>query len=117
MNVKDKIILQKISSYIKEALTYTQGMSMNDFEADSKTINATAFVLGQIGELAKLISDETQKTSPQIQWRGIRGLRNRIVHDYENLNMIMFWDVICGDLPQLDQQIQELLRERLISQD
>jgi uncharacterized protein with HEPN domain len=64
--------------YISEALSYTSGVTFDIFAQDSKTINATAFVLGQIGELAKLVSDEMQGFTPQIHWRGIRGLRNRI---------------------------------------
>jgi len=83
------MILQKIAGYVREALSYTQGMSFDDFSQDSKTINATAFVLGQIGELAKQVSEELQTANPQIEWRGMRGLRNRIVHDYENLDMNM----------------------------
>jgi uncharacterized protein with HEPN domain len=112
MNAKDKIVLLKIVGYIKEALLYTGGKSFNDFSADSKTVNATAFVLGQIGELVKLISDETQKANPEIQWRGIRGLRNRIVHDYESIDMTMFWEVIRDDLPELERQMQELLKQK-----
>ena len=112
MNAKDKIVLQKIVVYVTEALSYTGGMSFDDFAADSKTVNATAFVLGQIGELAKLVGDETQKANPQIQWRGIRGLRNRIVHDYENLDMTMFWEVVRDDLPELERQMQELLSQK-----
>ncbi len=105
MNAKDKIVLQKIIGYVTEALSYTKGMNFDEFAADSKTVNATAFVLGQIGELAKLVSEETQKANPQVQCRGIRGLRNRIVHDYENLDMTMFWEVIRDDLPELEQQM------------
>ena len=112
MNAKDKIVLQKIIGYVTEALSYTKGMSFDDFATDSKTVNATAFVLGQIGELAKLVSEETQKANPQIQWRGIRGLRNRIVHDYENLDMTMFWEVVRDDLPELERQMQELLSQK-----
>ncbi len=112
MNAKDKIVLQKIVVYVTEAQSYTKGMSFDDFAADSKTVNATAFVLGQIGELAKLVSDETQNANPQIQWRGIRGLRNRIVHDYENLDMTMFWEVVRDDLPELERQMQELLSQK-----
>ena len=109
MNAKDRMILQKIAGYISEALSYTHGMSFNDFSGDTKTVNATAFVLGQIGELAKHISKETQAAKPHIQWRGIRGLRNRIVHDYENIDMNMFWDVIQDDLPELETQMKKLL--------
>jgi uncharacterized protein with HEPN domain len=97
-----------MAGYIRDALSYVQGMDINAFSQDSKTINATAFVLGQIGELAKLVSEEMQNATPQIHWRGIRGLRNRIIHDYENLDMNMFWEVVRDDLPELERKLQEV---------
>ena len=66
-------------------------------------------MLGQIGELAKLVSDGTQAAAPQIHWKGIRGLRNRIVHDYENVDLAMLWSVITSDLPELLSKIEEIL--------
>ena len=51
MSDRDKAILQKIVGYVCEALSYTRGMNFLNFTQDRKTISATAFVLGQIGEL------------------------------------------------------------------
>ena len=109
MNAKDRIVLRKIAGYVDEALSYTRELDFIGFSQDSKTVNATAFVLGQIGELSKQISQETKEASPHIEWRGIRGLRNRIIHEYENLDMDRFWDVVRDDLPELERQIQALL--------
>ena len=72
-------------------------------------MSATAFVLGQIGELAKEISSEVTTAYPEIPWKGMRGMRNRIVHDYENVDLAMLWDVIANDLPELLTQIGTLL--------
>ena len=110
MNIRDRSILSKITEYVSEVLSYTQHMGLTVFSMDRKTINATAFVLGQIGELTKQISEETRNANPHIHWRGIQGLRNRIIHDYENLDMKMLWEVISDDLPELKKQIHELLR-------
>jgi len=110
MSDRDRLILLKIAGYINETLSYTKGLDFAAFSQDRKTINATAFVLGQIGELAKQISEEFQNATAHIYWRGIRGLRNRIVHDYENLDMNRLWEVIRDDLPILETQIQNLLK-------
>ena len=111
MNAKDRIILFKIAGYIVEVASYTRGMDFAGFSADTKTINATAFVLGQIGELANKVSEEIRIANPQINWKGMRGLRNRIVHDYENLDMKMIWSVISDDLPELGTQMRDLLEK------
>jgi len=109
MSDRDGIILRKMIKYTEEALSYTRGLDFAGFSQNSIVVNATAFVLGQLGELTKQVSQETQDANPHIYWSGIRGLRNRIVHDYENLDMNRFWDVVCDDLPELDTLLKKML--------
>ena len=109
MNDRDKLILGKVIMYIGEVLSYVEDLDFTSFSTDRKTINATAFVLGQIGELASQVSEETRNANPQIMWRGMRGLRNRIVHDYENIEMKRLWEVVFDELPELKKQIKLLV--------
>lgn len=109
MTGKDKIILQKITKYIHSALSYVEGMAYDEFMQDEKTMSATAFVLGQIGELAKELGLDAQEAHPGIPWKAIRGMRNKIVHDYENLDFIILWETITVDLPELLAQIGSLM--------
>ncbi|MCG9969685.1 DUF86 domain-containing protein [Pelotomaculum terephthalicicum JT] len=74
MNDKDRIILQKISGYAKEAGDYVQGMTFDAFMQDRKTMSATAFCISQIGELAKEVSEGAQAVNPEIPWRSIKGI-------------------------------------------
>lgn len=87
MTDKDRIILQKIAGYAREAGGYIQDMTFDAFMRDRKTIAASAFCISQIGELAKDVSESVQFAHPQIPWRSIKGMRNRIVHDYENVDL------------------------------
>lgn len=89
--MKDKIILEKILKYIIELEGFIEGYNYSMFEADRKTINACVFNLSQIGELVTKLSDETTKKYSHIEWRGLKGLRNRIVHDYDGINLKMVW--------------------------
>jgi len=84
MREKDRILLRKIATHSQEILSYITDMNFETFLADKKTVNASAFLIGQIGELASQISDETQNSYSDIPWRNIKGMRNRIIHDYEN---------------------------------
>ena len=52
------------------------------------------------------------KTHSEIPWRAMYGLRNRIVHDYEGINLMLVWDVISEDLPELREQLLNL-KEKL----
>lgn len=60
MTAKDRIILQKIRTYIADVAQYVDGFSFEVFMADKKTLSACAFSVSQIGELAKEISGDTQ---------------------------------------------------------
>ena len=78
--------------------------------ADKKTISACAFTVSQIGELAKDISAATQEGYSNIPWKSIRGMRNKIVHDYENIDLAVLWGTITKSLPELVNQIGGILR-------
>lgn len=91
MTGKDRSILQKISVYINEVAYYVEGFSFENFMTDRKTLAACAFSVSQIGELAKEISEDTQKKHNYIPWKSIRGMRNKIVHDYENIDLVVLW--------------------------
>jgi len=109
MTSKDRIILQKISGYIDDVVQYIHGLSFEQFMTDKKTISACAFSVSQIGELAKDISLSTQEEYSCIPWKSIRGMRNKIVHDYENIDFAVLWGTITKSLPELLKQIDEIL--------
>lgn len=87
MSGNDKIVVAKILKHIGDIESYHAGMGFDDFSDDSKTINASAMLLGQIGELAKKLSDNFTESTPHIPWRNVRGMRNRLIHDYENIDL------------------------------
>ena len=93
MNEKDKIIFTKILNYIIETKLFIKGFDYDSFVEDRKTINACIFDLSQIGELVTKIDNAVLKKYPKIEWRGIKGLRNRIVHDYDGVNLKMVWRI------------------------
>jgi len=109
MTSKDRIILQKISGYIDDVAQYVHGLPFEHFTTDKKTISACAFTVSQIGELAKDISLSTQEEYSYIPWKSIRGMRNKIVHDYENVDFAVLWGTITKSLPELLNQINEIL--------
>ncbi len=109
MKSKDKIILTKVLKYIEEIEEFITGYSHEQFNEDRKTVNACVFNLSQIGELVGKISEETVKENPNIEWRGLKALRNRIVHDYEGVNLNMVWGFLDTELEELENQIQDIV--------
>lgn len=109
MKGKDKLILTKILKYIGEIKLFIEGYSYEKFKNDRKTINACVFNLSQIGELAGKVSEELQKEYSNIEWRGIKALRNRIVHDYEGVNLNMVWEFLTDELSDLEEQLNKII--------
>ena len=54
------------------------------------------------------IDKEFEESNPSIPWRVMYGLRNKIVHDYEGVNLVLIWDIVKEDLPELNIQLVEL---------
>lgn len=109
MKSKDRIIIQKMISYIEDVQTFIVGLNAKEFLDDKKTITACAFTVSQIGELVKEISDDTIKKYEYIPWNSIKGMRNRIVHDYENVDLSVLWATINQSLPDLKDKLKEII--------
>lgn len=109
MKDKEYVSLIKMIEYIDKALKYTEGYDFEKFCKDDKTIDATIFSISQIGELVKNISKETMKKYSLIEWNMIKGLRNRIVHDYEGINLKSIWYILKNDIVELKNNIQEII--------
>lgn len=111
MDNRDIKVLEKILKHITATLDYCKDcQSVNDFEASSMRVEACVFNLMQIGELAKTeLSEDAKATINNIPWKQLYGMRNRIVHGYEGVEMNIVWDTIAYDLPVLKEEIEKSL--------
>lgn len=96
--------------HIENVLKYTSSYNeLAEFESDSMCVEATVFNLMQIGELAKSsLSDKLKNEVKSIPWNQIYGLRNRIVHGYDGVNLTIVWDVVKSDLIQSRDELEGL---------
>lgn len=106
--MKHEIIVQKLIAHIRKILGYCDGVSYAQFSSDSKLVEACVFNLSQMGELSNRIDATFAQAHPEIPWRQIYGLRNRLVHDYEGVNLTLIWEIIHDDLPPLLKQLNNL---------
>jgi uncharacterized protein with HEPN domain len=75
-----QLLLEDIVDCANKILAYTEGLSFEQFVADSKTVDAVIRNFEVIGEAANRLPEEMKDQFPQIDWHRIRGFRNRIVH-------------------------------------
>ena len=69
------------------------------------------FNLSQLGDIANKADEEFLNAHKEIPWRQVYGLRNKIVHDYEGVNLKLVWEIISDDLPELKETLEGFLRE------
>lgn len=81
------------------------------FYADSRTVDAVVRNLEIIGEASRGIPDDKKLLKPEIDWAPIRGMRNRIVHEYFGLSLSVIWTIVQTDLPVLAQQLSSWSNE------
>ena len=76
------LLLLDMKEAAEKILKYTKGLSFEDFLADDNTIDAVVRNFEIIGEASLRIDEDFRFEHPQIEWKKLRGFRNRIVHDY-----------------------------------
>ena len=111
MKNKEYMSLKKMIEYINKAIKYTEGCSFETFSRNEEKVDATVFAISQIGELVKNITKETMERYNNIEWIIIKNLRNKIVHDYEGINLNLIWDIITDDIIQLKMDLEKILKE------
>lgn len=95
--------------YSKKLMDYCSGYTYETFTADTKLVEACVFNLSQLGELCRNVDDDFAQAHSQIPWREMYGLRNRIVHDYEGVNLRLVWEIISEDIPELRTTLEKLI--------
>ena len=110
MHLDDKTRLHHMMDAAQTALEFAEGESRQSLEDDQKLLFALVRAVEIIGEAASRISEELQADHPQIPWHAIRGMRNRLVHGYFDVDADQVWTTITDDLPELILQLEELLQ-------
>lgn len=108
MKKHEKIILEKIKTYAEQAIQFKENMTFEEFSNHPKTISACVFNLSQIGEMVTRFDAEFLEENSHIPWHKMRGMRNKIIHDYEGIQLNIVWDVLVDFLPELIESINEL---------
>ena len=104
----DRLYLIHILESIERVEEYTSE-GLEQFLSDKKTQDAVLRNLRILAESTQRISPELKDAHPEIDWRGVSGFRNVLVHDYLGVNLITVWGIIEGPLKELKKKISEVL--------
>ena len=101
----DNYFLEKIKNNINRINSVMNGVSYDDFVSNLDKQDIAMFNLIQISENAKQISEEYKKKHINVPWMDIYGLRNRIVHDYGNVELDIIYQTLNDDIPDLLEEL------------
>ena len=107
--MRNNIIIQKILRLSNTILSYCEGENKDSFMNNSMLVEACVFNLSQMGELVKHLEDDFKQKYSFVKWHQIYGLRNRIVHDYEGVNLDLVWQIIEEGIPELKDNMERIL--------
>lgn len=99
--------LAKILTDLEFIVKHMAGISIEDLEENEILLDSMMFRLIQVQENAKKLTEEYQKAHKEIPWTDISGLRNRIVHDYGNVDLAVVYYTLTEDIPWLIEQFKK----------
>ena len=95
-----------IVSAIADIRVDTAGLDLMAFSAKPVVVRSVLYSIAVIGEAAKNISPAFKAAHPDIPWRAIAGIRDRIVHEYFRTNTRRIWDVVVDDIDALEDALR-----------
>lgn len=106
----NRVYLIHICECIERIERYTEG-GKDFFFSDDKTQDAVLRNLHTLSESTQRLSPALKASHPEVDWRGIAGFRNILVHDYLGINLVRVWEVVERYLPDLKVKIFGIMQE------
>lgn len=107
-NVKtDNYYIQKIRKDLSFIVDHMRNVDIEELNADEVLLDSMLFRMIQLSENAKKLSDEYKLLHEEVPWSAMYGLRNRIVHDYGNVDLKVVYETLKNDIPELLELLVE----------
>ena len=106
------LLLEDMRESALKIKKYTEGLDFDSFLADEKTVDAVIRNFEIIGEAANRIDPNYRTNHSEVQWKRIRGFRNRIIHDYFGIDYQIVWSIVEDDLDELIDHLDILISDQ-----
>jgi uncharacterized protein with HEPN domain len=106
----DRERLADVLAAIERIRLYVQG-DRTRFDTDEVLQNAVLHWIEIIGEAARGVSDKVRATHPEVPWRVMTDMRNRVTHGYFDIDLDVVWNTVTRDLPKLQESVTRILSE------
>lgn len=111
---KDNLLyIEHILESIKDILSFNNELDQKGFLENKMIQDATIRNLEIIGEATKGLSEDFKLKYPEIEWRKMAGMRDKLIHDYIGVDLWAVWEVVDKILPNLKDRIANILEQDL----
>ena len=105
---KPTVIIEDILKCIQHIQSYTANLSFEQFSTHYMTVEACLYNIQVIGEAATRLPENIKDDNPQTPWPLIKGMRNRLIHEYFGTDLSLVWNVIKNELPTLKAELEKI---------
>lgn len=101
--------LADIRDNLVEAHAFVEGMTFASFSSDKRTWYAVVRALEIVGEATKRLPPELKDRYPDLPWRDMAGMRDKLIHDYFGVDLQVVWETAMEEAPALEAEIRSIL--------
>jgi len=106
----DSVYLRHVLDAICRIEEYTRGITHENFLRSHLRQDAVIRQIEVIGEAVKKLSPELKGRHPEIPWKDVAGMRDKLIHDYFGVDLDAVWDTVKKDIPPLKDEIREVIK-------
>lgn len=106
---RDGAYLLDILESARAAVEYMRGKTWKEFSEDHLLQDAVVRRLEIIGEASGRVSEETQMELAHLPWQAMKGTRNKIIHEYDSIDLEIIWKIVQKDLPSLINDLEKII--------
>lgn len=108
-NIKDnQYYLDRIKTDLEFVIAHTQGKTKEEIEADELLIDSIMFRIIQIAENNSRLTDQFKVEHSEVPWIAIKGMRNKIVHDYGYVDLTIVYDTVIHGIPDMYEKLKSI---------
>jgi|SRR3989338_394686 len=110
---RDKDFLGDIKEAMELIASYTKGLTYKKFLIDRKTQDAVVRNLEVIGEATNNITADFKASHPEVPWKALAGLRDKLIHFYFGIDYKIVWSIAKKELPKLCKKVKNILKQEV----
>ncbi|MEM1672249.1 MAG: DUF86 domain-containing protein [Archaeoglobaceae archaeon] len=103
--------VEDIVEAMKDAMSFVEGMDYEDFAKDKRTAYAVIRAIEVIGEAVKKVPISVREHYPEIPWKEMAGMRDKVIHEYFGVDLRIIWKTVKEDIPNLRPLFEKILKD------